>query len=100
MARSKGASEVEVGAAVKVALAELRAAHPGLEVTEAFNFVDPVQEEYDGSMHLLYEGALLAVVVVWLFCATGGPRLCRPWRCRCRSFRPSSACSGWAFPST
>ena len=40
---------------------------PGLEVTEAFNFVQPVQEEYDGSMHLLYEGALLAVVVVWLF---------------------------------
>jgi multidrug efflux pump subunit AcrB len=27
----------------------------------------PVQEEYDGSMHLLYEGALLAVLVVWLF---------------------------------
>jgi multidrug efflux pump subunit AcrB len=28
--------------------------------------VDPAGE-YDGSMHLLYEGALLAVVVVWLF---------------------------------
>ncbi|WP_243018961.1 efflux RND transporter permease subunit [Simplicispira sedimenti] len=67
VARSKGASEVEVGAAVQAALAELRAQHPGLEVTEAFNFVAPVQEEYDGSMHLLYEGALLAVLVVWLF---------------------------------
>ncbi|MGL4808505.1 MAG: efflux RND transporter permease subunit, partial [Giesbergeria sp.] len=62
-----GASEVEVGAAVQAALAELRAQHPGLEITEAFNFVAPVQEEYDGSMHLLYEGALLAVLVVWLF---------------------------------
>ncbi|HNN15227.1 MAG TPA: efflux RND transporter permease subunit, partial [Giesbergeria sp.] len=67
VARSKGASEVEVGAAVQAALAELRAQHPGLEITEAFNFVAPVQEEYDGSMHLLYEGALLAVLVVWLF---------------------------------
>ena len=67
VARSKGASEVEVGAAVHAALAELRAQHPGLEITEAFNFVAPVQEEYDGSMHLLYEGALLAVLVVWLF---------------------------------
>ena len=67
VARSKGASEVEVGAAVQAALAELRAQHPGLEVTEAFNFVAPVQEEYDGSMHLLYEGALLAVLVVCLF---------------------------------
>ena len=67
VARSKGASEVEVGAAVQTALQELRAQHPGLEITEAFNFVTPVQEEYDGSMHLLYEGALLAVLVVWLF---------------------------------
>ncbi|MBI3101425.1 MAG: efflux RND transporter permease subunit [Burkholderiales bacterium] len=67
VARSKGASEVEVGAAVQAALRELRAQHPGLTVTEAFNFVAPVQEEYDGSMHLLYEGALLAVLVVWLF---------------------------------
>ena len=67
VARSKGASEVEVGAEVQRALAELREQHPGLEITEAFNFVQPVQEEYDGSMHLLYEGALLAVLVVWLF---------------------------------
>jgi multidrug efflux pump subunit AcrB len=40
---------------------------PRHQVTEAFNFVDPVQENYDGSMLLLYEGALLAVLVVWLF---------------------------------
>lgn len=67
VARSKGASEVEVGGAVQAALAEMRTQHPDLEITEAFNFVAPVQEEYDGSMHLLYEGALLAVLVVWLF---------------------------------
>jgi len=65
--RSKGASEVEVGAAVQAALKELQALHPGLELTEAFNFVQPVQEEFDASMMLLYEGAFLAVVVVWLF---------------------------------
>ncbi len=46
---------------------KLQAAHPDITVTEAFNFVDPVQEDYDGSMLLLYEGALLAVLVVWLF---------------------------------
>jgi multidrug efflux pump subunit AcrB len=67
VSRSKGESEVAVGAAVQQALAELKAQHPDLELTEAFNFVKPVEEEYDGSMHLLYEGALLAVVVVWLF---------------------------------
>ncbi|QDF95910.1 RND transporter [Azoarcus sp. DD4] len=67
VARSRGESEVEVGAAVQAALAQLRAAHPDMEITEAFNFVAPVEEEYTGSMQLLYEGALLAVLVVWLF---------------------------------
>ncbi|HJV75644.1 MAG TPA: efflux RND transporter permease subunit [Noviherbaspirillum sp.] len=67
VSRSKGESEVAVGAAVQQALAELKAQHPDLELTEAFNFVTPVEDEYTGSMHLLYEGAILAVVVVWLF---------------------------------
>ena len=67
VARSKGESEVAVGAAVQQALAELKLQHPDIELTEAFNFVQPVQEEYTGSMVLLLEGALLAVLVVWLF---------------------------------
>jgi multidrug efflux pump subunit AcrB len=67
VSRSRGESEVAVGAAVKVALSELKAKHSDIELTEAFNFVKPVQEEYDGSMALLYEGAALAVLVVWLF---------------------------------
>ena len=67
VARSKGASELEVGAGVRAALDELRLQHPDMQLTEAFDFVTPVQEEYDGSMALLYEGAALAVLVVWLF---------------------------------
>jgi len=67
VARSKGESEVAVGKAVHAALAELKAAHPDLELTQAFDFVTPVEEEYEGSLHLLYEGAILAVLVVWLF---------------------------------
>jgi len=67
VSRSRGASEIEVGAAVQKALADLRAAHPDIEWTEAFDFVSPVAEEYQGSLHLLYEGAILAVLVVWLF---------------------------------
>ena len=67
VARSKGSSEVEVGAAVQKALAEIVQQHAEIELTEAFNFVLPVKEEYTGSMHLLYEGAALAVLVVWLF---------------------------------
>jgi multidrug efflux pump subunit AcrB len=65
--RSRGASDVEVGAGVKKALAELKLTHPDIEFTEAFNFVVPVQEEFQSSMNMLYEGGLLAVLVVWLF---------------------------------
>jgi len=65
--RTRGAGEVEVAAGVVKAVEELRAAHPEIQFAEAFNFVEPVQENYDGSMVLLYEGALLAIVVVWFF---------------------------------
>ena len=65
--RSKGASEVEVGAAVQKALTDLKGQHPDLELTQAFDFVTPVQEEFDASMTMLYEGAILAVIVVWFF---------------------------------
>jgi len=65
--RSRGAGEVEVADGVRAALAKLKAEHPDMSITEAFNFVDPVQENFDGSMALLFEGALLAVLVVWLF---------------------------------
>ena len=65
--RSRGESEVAVGALVRRALDDYRAANPDLEITEAFDFVTPVAEEYDGSLKLLYEGAILAVIVVWLF---------------------------------
>jgi multidrug efflux pump subunit AcrB len=67
VARSRGESEVAVGAAVQKALAELKAQRPDIELTQAFDFVTPVQEEYEGSLKLLYEGAILAVIVVWLF---------------------------------
>jgi multidrug efflux pump subunit AcrB len=65
--RSRGAGEPEVAAGVRAQLDELRAAHPDVTITEAFNFVDPVQENFDGSMRLLIEGAILAVLVVWIF---------------------------------
>ena len=71
VARSRGASEVQVGTAVRAALAELRAAHPDLTFTEAFDFVTPVEEEYHASLKMLGEGALLAVLVVWLFLRNG-----------------------------
>ena len=65
--RSRGAGEVDVASGVRAELEKMKAAHPEISVTEAFNFVDPVQENFDGSLLLMFEGALLAVLVVWLF---------------------------------
>jgi multidrug efflux pump subunit AcrB len=67
VSRSKGASEVDVGKGVLQALSEIQQEYPDLKITESFNFVTPVLEEFDASMQLLLEGALLAVLVVWLF---------------------------------
>ena len=65
--RARGAGEIDVTAGVRAALEQLKTEHPQLQITEAFNFVDPVVENYEGSMKLLYEGAALAVLVVFLF---------------------------------
>ena len=65
--RSRGAGEVEVANGVRARLERIKAEHPDVTITEAFNFVDPVIENFEGSMWLLIEGAILAVIVVWLF---------------------------------
>ncbi|MCQ6255143.1 efflux RND transporter permease subunit [Pseudomonas sp. Q11] len=67
IARARGAGEVDVDKGVRAALDTLIARHPGIVIAQAFNWVDPVIENYDGSLHLLYEGAALAVLVVFLF---------------------------------
>ncbi len=67
ISRSRGASEVDVAKGTQAALDALRAQHPDVKFTEAFNFVEPVVENYEGSMALLFEGAALAVLVVWAF---------------------------------
>ncbi|MDI1240246.1 MAG: efflux RND transporter permease subunit [Polaromonas sp.] len=67
VARSKGASEVEAGRGVRAALQELQLSRPDIELTEAFDFVTPVEDEYGASLTLLIEGGILAVLVVWLF---------------------------------
>ena len=65
--RSRGIGAVTVTQHVREKLAQLKAEHADIEITEAFNFVDPVVDNYEGSMKLLIEGAILAVIVVWLF---------------------------------
>jgi YD repeat-containing protein len=65
--RTRGASEIDVATGVRAAIAELQAAHPKTQFNVAIDNAWPVQENFEASMRLLYEGAFLAVLVVWLF---------------------------------
>ncbi|MET3132530.1 multidrug efflux pump subunit AcrB [Oxalobacteraceae bacterium GrIS 1.11] len=65
--RTKGASEVEVARGARAAIAELQKANPNIVLKQSIDNAFPVEENFIGSMELLYEGALLAVLVVWWF---------------------------------
>jgi multidrug efflux pump subunit AcrB len=65
--RVRGASEVAVVEAVRTKVAQFAAAHPQVTIAEAYNTVERIKANYVGSMHLLFEGATLAILVVFLF---------------------------------
>jgi multidrug efflux pump subunit AcrB len=65
--RSLGASDVDVGNGVSKALESLAQTHPGITVERVFNTTDQVYETYKGSMEMIFEGSLLAVIVVIFF---------------------------------
>ena len=65
--RSLGAGDVEVARGVTQALDKLKKERPEYTVERVFNSVDAVYETFRGSMDLLLEGALLAVIVVIFF---------------------------------
>jgi len=44
-----------------------------MKLTQVSGSVSYTEEQYKGSIDMLYEGALLAVLVVWPSCATGAP---------------------------
>ncbi len=65
--RAKGASELEVADAVASKVTELQQQHPHIIFNQAYDNTAPVRENYNGSMMMLYEGAILAVLVVFWF---------------------------------
>ena len=65
--RTRGAGEVDVAEGARAAVAELQKEHPSVVLREVIDNSAPVQENFDASMEMLYEGAVLAVLVVWWF---------------------------------
>jgi multidrug efflux pump subunit AcrB len=62
-----GADELALAVAVKQTVQTLEAQHPEMHFDEVSSTSDTIRNEYSNSMHMLLEGAFLAVLVVWLF---------------------------------
>ncbi len=67
MSRAKGASDVSVFDEATEKMEEIVKENPGIKFTTLFNSVDYTKGQYKSSMAAMIEGALLAIVVVFLF---------------------------------
>ena len=65
--RTRGSSEVDVAAAARQRVAELNARFPNIQIEEVASTVEEAEQSYASSMDMLWEGSLLAILVVFLF---------------------------------
>nr|WP_166177883.1 efflux RND transporter permease subunit [Altererythrobacter segetis] len=65
--RAKGASDVTVYDAAIKELKSIEAENPGIDITQLYTSVDYTKQQYETSMEAMIEGAILAVIVVFLF---------------------------------
>ncbi|RXT39400.1 efflux RND transporter permease subunit [Bradyrhizobium betae] len=65
--RSKGASDVVVAAAVQKRIDVLKAAYPDVDLKVIDTSVEYTKGNYEAAISTLFEGAILAVVIVLLF---------------------------------
>ena len=65
--RSKGASDVVVAAAVQKRIDALKSAYPDVDLKLIDTSVDFTKGNYEAAISTLFEGAILAVIVVLLF---------------------------------
>ncbi|MFM6852680.1 MAG: efflux RND transporter permease subunit, partial [Sphingopyxis sp.] len=65
--RAKGASDVEVYDAIYEELAKIEETNPKVKYTELFTSVNDTKIQYKSAIRAMIEGAVLAVVVVFIF---------------------------------
>jgi multidrug efflux pump subunit AcrB len=65
--RAKGASDVVLADAVAARIDTIKAANPTIDLKLIDTSVTHTLGNYESAMHTLYEGAILAVIVVFLF---------------------------------
>ncbi len=67
MAKAKGSSDVTVYDEGVAVLKKLEAENPKVKFTQLFTSVDYTKDQYYSAINAMWEGAVLAVLVVWLF---------------------------------
>ena len=67
VSKAKGASDVETLRLVEAELAKIRVENSSINLRQVFSTVDFTKQQYHASIEALIEGALLAVVIVYLF---------------------------------
>ena len=65
--QTKGFDEIKIAAGVANTVEMLSTQHPDLKFQLISSTVRHTQDQFNGSMDMLYEGAVLAMLVVWLF---------------------------------
>jgi HAE1 family hydrophobic/amphiphilic exporter-1 len=65
--KTNDASEVQVEDAVKANIANLRKTYPDVQFTPIFSTVDATRDSYAATLRTMFEGMLLASLVVFLF---------------------------------
>ncbi|MCX7889721.1 MAG: efflux RND transporter permease subunit [Rhodobacteraceae bacterium] len=65
--RLTGYSDLAVVEDVRAAMEAFAASHPEVQIEEAYTTILPTKQNYEASMTMLYEGGIIAVIVVSLF---------------------------------
>ncbi|PZN93711.1 MAG: ABC transporter permease [Alphaproteobacteria bacterium] len=67
IAKSKGSSDVTVYDEAQKVLAQLKQDNPQITFTELYTSVDFTKQQYESSISAMIEGAILAIIVVFVF---------------------------------
>lgn len=67
VSKTSASSDVAVDRAIQQSIANLADSHPGVSFTPISRTADLTQRSFRSTVHVLLEGILLAIIVVWVF---------------------------------
>lgn len=65
--RSPGASEVNMVGLIDQEIQKIEQQNPTISIQKIYDYAEPIHEDYKGSLQMLIEGCVLAVIVVLVF---------------------------------